>query len=55
MDLYAEITKVYSELTTDDFLNGVVTLQDDGDGTGAYIKEWNYSKPIPDSLASYKR
>jgi hypothetical protein len=55
MDLYAEIIKVYPELTTDDFLNGVVTLQDDGDGTGAYIREWNYFKPIPASLTSYKR
>jgi hypothetical protein len=55
MDLYAEITKVYTELTTDDFLNGVITLQDDGDGTGPYIREWNYSKPIPAFLTFYKR
>jgi hypothetical protein len=55
MDLYVEIIKVYPEITTDDFLNGVVTLQDDSDGSGAYIKEWNYSKPIPPALLSYKR
>lgn len=55
MDLFAEITKTYPELTIQHFDTGVIVLQDDSDGTGAYIKEWNYSKPIPEYLTSYKR
>ena len=55
MDLFTEITKAYPELTIDDFDKGIIVLQDDSDGSGAYIKEWNYSKPIPDSLVSFKR
>jgi hypothetical protein len=32
------------------FPNGTIILQDDSDGVGAYIREWNYSKPIPEGL-----
>jgi hypothetical protein len=50
MDLFTQITNVYSELTDADFgRNGSIALFDDGDGV-QYIKEWNYSKPIPDGL-----
>ena len=50
MDLFTQITTVYSELTSEDFgkLN-IVELRDDGDGV-QYIDVWNYSKPIPDGL-----
>ena len=38
-----------------DFLNDVL-LQDDSNGQGAYIKEWNLSiaKPTDEQLASYE-
>ena len=38
-----------------DFLNDVM-LQDDSNGQGAYIKEWNLSiaKPTAEQLASYE-
>ena len=53
MSLYSEIIEVYPELTItpekDEFLNGTIVLADDGDGIN-YIKEWNYSKPIPAGL-----
>jgi hypothetical protein len=51
MSLYDEIIKFYPELTLENFdrINGEIKLYDDGDGI-PYIKEWNYSKPIPDGL-----
>lgn len=48
--LHEQILEVYPELTSHDFRFGVVTLQDDSDGQGAYIAEWNYSKPLPEGL-----
>ena len=52
MSLYEIIISEYPELTNDDFgINGTISLQDDTDGQGAYIKEWNYSKPIPKGLS----
>ena len=51
MDLYTQITTVYPELTTEDFRpDGVIELQDDSDGQGAFISKWEYSKPIPAGL-----
>jgi hypothetical protein len=49
MELYETIISVYPELTELNF-EKLVVLQDDSDGVGAYIREWNYSKPIPDGL-----
>lgn len=51
MDLFAQITTTYPELTDSDFypLNGSILLRDDGDGI-QYIAKWDYSKPIPDGL-----
>ena len=51
MSLYNIIKESYPELTDDDFARGgIITLRDDSDGAGAYISEWNYSKPIPEGL-----
>jgi hypothetical protein len=51
MDLFTIITETYPELTNKDFrAGGKISLQDDSDGLGAYIKEWNYDKPIPSGL-----
>ncbi len=45
------IIEAYPELEgTKIFADGVILLQDDSDGIGAYIREWNYSKPIPEGL-----
>jgi len=56
MTLYEKVLAVFPELKgTKTFVDGVILLQNDSDGTGDYIKEWNYSKPIPDDLKEYLR
>ena len=41
----------YPELDKSDLLaNGTIILKDDLDGLGAYIKKWDYDKPIPEGL-----
>ena len=51
MNLFELIVSEYPELTNEDFgRKGTIILQDDSDGKGAYIREWNYSKPIPNGL-----
>jgi hypothetical protein len=52
MGLFEQITEVYPELTNEDFYpnTGIINLQDDSDGVGAYIKKWEYSEPIPKGL-----
>ena len=49
MGLYETIIEAYPELTSIDFTTNII-LQDDSDGLGAYIREWNYSEPIPEGL-----
>lgn len=54
MTLYEKIIAAFPELEgTKLFANGTIILQDDSDGKGAFIKEWNYSKPIPVALKAY--
>ncbi len=51
MELWEQIIAAYPEIKpTDDFNKLGIWLQDDSDGLGAYIKSWNYSKPIPEGL-----
>jgi len=51
MNLYELIINEYPELkNSEEFRNGNIILQDDSDGIGAYIRKWNYSKPIPSGL-----
>jgi hypothetical protein len=51
MTLFDKIMAVYPELTAADFEpKGTIVLQNDADEVGDYIKEWNYSKPIPKGL-----
>jgi hypothetical protein len=51
MELFEKIIETYSEInTTDDFQALGIYLQDDSDGKGAYIKKWEYSKPLPDGM-----
>ena len=50
MTMYETIVTTYPELEGADLFGVGIMLQDDSDGKGAYIVEWNYSKPIPDGL-----
>lgn len=44
MTLYEKIKTLYTELTDEDFMppKGTIVLQNDSDGRGDYIKEWNH-------------
>jgi len=43
MTLYEKITTLYPTLTKDDFRpEGTIMLQNDSDGKGDYIREWNH-------------
>ena len=44
MTLYEKITTLYPDLTDADFMpdTGTIMLQNDSDGKGDYIKEWNH-------------
>jgi len=44
MTLYEKIKTIYPQLTDDYFhpITGTITLQNDSDGKGDYIKEWNH-------------
>jgi hypothetical protein len=54
MELWEKIIESYPELADNEFaafdLYGSIRLKDDGDGIGAYISKWEYSKPIPKGL-----
>jgi hypothetical protein len=41
MNLYEKIMSIYPELISNDFLT-VITLQNDSDGKGDYIKNWSH-------------
>lgn len=54
MTLYEKIISIYSELADFDFASGSIRLQNDSDGKGDYIKEWNHPtlpKPTDEQLA----
>ena len=55
MTLYDKILAVRPNLTADDFApdTGTIMLQNDSDGKGDYIKEWNHpteTKPTQQEL-----
>ena len=53
MNLYEKIMAIYPELTQQDFLT-TIRLQNDSDGRGDYIAEWNHptlAKPTDEELA----
>ena len=41
MNLYEKIIELYPSLTNDEFFK-TIKLQNDSDGRGDYIKEWNH-------------
>jgi len=52
MTLYEKIKAIYPELTDRDFMD-IIRLQNDSDGKGDYIKEWNHptlARPTEDQL-----
>ena len=54
MTLYEKIKALYPELQDIDFFIGTIRLQNDSDGKGDYIKEWNHPtlpKPTEEQLA----
>jgi hypothetical protein len=56
MILYEKIVTLYPELKNDDFnlMTGTILLQNDSDGKGDYIKEWNHPtlpRPTDEELA----
>ena len=50
MSIYEIIVEAYPELLDYKLFDKNIALQDDSDGIGAYIREWNYSEPIPEGL-----
>ena len=55
MALYDKIKSAGPNLTIDDFMpeTGTIKLQNDSDGNGDYIKEWNHptlTKPTEEQL-----
>lgn len=60
MTLYEQITTIYPVLTLEDFIPsfGTITLQNDSDGKGDYIKAWNHPtlpEPTPEQLAEVEQ
>ena len=56
MTLYEKIKAIYPSLTDADFapMTGTIMLQNDSDGRGDYIREWNHPtlpKPTEEQLA----
>jgi hypothetical protein len=54
--LYEKIIKLYPELTIEDFMPviGSISIQNDSDGKGDYIKEWKHPtlpRPTDEELA----
>ena len=53
MTLYEKIKALYPELQDSDFMD-TIRLQNDSDGRGDYIKEWNHptlSRPTEEQLS----
>ena len=54
MNLYEKIMDIYPELTDNDFRT-VIRLQNDSDGRGDYIAEWNHptlTRPTDEQLGA---
>ena len=56
MTLFDQIVLIYPELNQGDFMfpSGTIRLQNDSDGRGDYIAEWNHptlAKPTDEQLA----
>ena len=57
MTLYEKIISLYPELTTYDFVDGGIRLQNDSDGRGDYIAKWEHPthpRPTQEQLDGIK-
>jgi hypothetical protein len=57
MTLYEQITAIYPELADQQqvFMDGTITLQNDSNGRGDYIKAWNHptlAEPTAEQLTA---
>jgi hypothetical protein len=58
--LLKKVKTIYPSLTNDDFspsITATIYLQNDSDGKGDYIKEWNHptlARPTDEELAKYE-
>jgi len=52
MSIFNTIIEAYPELAENELkaFEKVVVLQDDADGKGVYLAQWNYNKPKPKGL-----
>ncbi len=57
MTLYEKIITAYSELADNSlvFIDGTISLRNDGDDFGDYIETWNYATPLTKELQKYLR
>ena len=55
MTLYEQIIETYPELSDNKLFDANIVLQNDSDGTGDYIRVWNYIKPMTAELEEYYR
>jgi hypothetical protein len=60
MTLFNKIIAIYPELADQQlvFMDGTITLQNDSDGKGDYIKAWNHptlAEPSPEQLAEVEQ
>jgi len=57
MSLFEKIIAAFPELEGQYplFTGNPILLQNDADGTGAYIKVWEYEKPLTEELLAYYR
>jgi hypothetical protein len=52
--MFKKLIKIYPELSTYDFLDGAIRLQNDSDGKGDYIAKWEHptlARPTDEELA----
>jgi hypothetical protein len=55
MSLYQKLITLYPELSSYDFAYGAIRIQNDSDGKGDYIREWNHptlARPTKEQLDS---
>jgi hypothetical protein len=55
--MYDKLIKIYPELANFDFASGIITLQNDSDGKGDYIKSWQHPtlvQPTQEQLDAIK-
>ena len=55
MTLVQKIMALYPELTIDDFMDGVILVRNDSNGTPDYLDQWNHptlARPTQEQLDS---